>query len=139
MREYNSGGAKEYLSCLRQNERLAYSKTPFFSEIVGLNWSFCGLKVNLDVELVLFALSLTLSACAGLLSGIITKIWAVGRRMMSNVFGAVEWSRIEGGGAVWVDTFEMIECLAAKTSQINFRKIFIPLSQNDILTKFSKN
>ena len=47
--------------------------------------------------------------------------------MMSNVFGAVEWSRIEGGGVVWVDTFEMIECLAAKTSQINFRKTFIPL------------
>ena len=68
-----------------------------------------------------------LSAYAGLLSGIITKIWAVGRRMMSNVFGAVEWSRIEGGGVVWVDTFEMIECLAAKTSQINFRKTFIPL------------
>jgi len=115
------------LSCPRPNERLAYSKTLLFSEILGLIWSFCGLKVNLDVELVQFAISMTLSACAGLLSGIISKIWAAGRRMMSNVFDAVEWSRIEGGGVVWVDIFEMIECLAAKTSEIHFRKIFIPL------------
>ena len=62
-----------------------------------------------------------LSACTGLLSRIITRDfgrWGDGYHgilMMSNVFGAVEWSRIEGGGGVGGNV-RMIECLAAKTS-----------------------